>query len=151
LLLRKYVRYGAGSHGVLVDEMNMRCFNPQFFIASRVGDEALERNEAPGAKKIDHDLAIVIDALRVLVGAVAADHLLGRDRLALDRLEELGRQVDSVRGRDGHGDDGLSTADVDEIIRKLQQLRRDDPQSADDILRRLVDEAGPAPADSVTT
>jgi hypothetical protein len=127
-----------------VGDMNMRCFNPQFFIASKVGDEALERDEARGARKFDHDLGIVIDALRVLCGAVPADNLLGGDRLALDRLEELGREVDSVRARRGNGHDGLSTADVDDLIRKLRQLRLDDPRSADDIWRRLVDEAGPA-------
>jgi hypothetical protein len=49
--------------------------------------------------------------------------------------------VDSARARDGRGHDRLSTADIDDMIRKLRQLRRDDPRSADDVLRRLIDEA----------
>ena len=73
------------------------------------------------------------------------------DRLALDRLEELGKEVDSARARDDDGQTALSTADVDDLLRKLRQLRRDDPRSADDILRRLVDEAGPATAQTVTS
>jgi hypothetical protein len=126
--------------------MNMRCFNPQFFIASKVGDEALERDEPRSASKFGHDLGIVIGALRVLCAAAPTDDLLARDRLALDRLEELGREADSVRARDEGGGDSLSRADVDDLIRRLRQLRRDDPRSADDIWRRLVDEAGPATA-----
>ncbi len=133
-----------------VDAMNMRCFNPQFFIASKVGDEALERDEARRARKFDHDLGIVIDALRVLWAAVPADHVFGGDRLALDRLEELGREVNSARARDENGHSALSTADVDDLIRKLRQLRREDPQSADDVLRRLAEEAGPTTAETVT-
>jgi hypothetical protein len=122
--------------------MNLRCFNPQFFIASKVGDEALERDEERRARKLDHDLGILVDAMRVLSAAVPADHVLPDDRLALDRLEELGREVDSARAHDENGHTGLSTADVDDIIRKLRPLRRDDPRSADDILRRIVGEAG---------
>jgi len=129
----------------------MRCFNPQFFIASKVGDEALERDEPRGARKFDHDLGIVIDALRVLCGAVPVDHLEGADRLALSRLEELGREVDGVRVRDENRSAGLSTPYVDDLIRRLRQLRRDDPRTADDIWRRLVDEAGPAAAQTVTS
>jgi hypothetical protein len=128
--------------------MNLRCFNPQFFIASKVGEEALEGDEERRARKLDHDLGVLIDALKVLCAAVPADQLLHDDRVALDRLEELGREVHSARAHDGHT--GVSTADVDDIIRKLRQLRQDDPQSADDILRRLVDEAGPATAQTVT-
>jgi len=131
--------------------MNMRCFNPQFFIASKVGDEALERDEARRARKFDHDLGILVDAVRVLCAAVPADHVLSGDRLALDRLEELGREVDAARARDEDDHAALSTADVDDLLRKLRQLRRDDPRSADDILRRIVDEAGPATAQTVTS
>ena len=94
------------------------------------------------ARKFDHDLGIVVDALRVLCGALPADDLQPGDRLALARLEELGREVDSARARGEKADDRLSTADVVDMIRKLRQLRRDDPKSADDILRWLVDDAG---------
>jgi hypothetical protein len=128
--------------------MNLRCFNPQFFIASKVGDEALEGDEERRARKLDHDLGVLIDALRALCAAVPADQLLHEDRAALDRLEELGREVHSARAHDGHT--RLSTADVDDIIRRLRELRRVDPESADDILRRLVDEAGPATSRTAT-
>jgi hypothetical protein len=128
--------------------MNLRCFNPQFFIASKVSDEVLEGDEEHRARKLDHDLGILIDALRVLCAAVPVDQLLHEDRVALERLEELGREVQSARAHEGHT--GLSTADVDDIIKKLRQLRLDDPVSADDILRRLVDEAGPATAQTAT-
>jgi hypothetical protein len=133
-----------------VDEMNMRCFNPQFFIASKVGDEALQRDEASRARRFDHDLGIVVDGLRVLYGAVPIDQFVDADRLALDRVEELGRKLASGSARDETGHDGLSRADVDDLIRRLGQLRRDDPSSADEIWRRLVDEAGPATAQQAT-
>jgi hypothetical protein len=133
------------------DAMNMRCFNPQFFIASKVGDEALERDEGRVARKFDRDLGIVVDALRVLCGALPGDHPLPGDQLALARLEELGRDLDSARARDEKSGDVLTTADVYDMIRKLRQLRRDDPKSADDILRLLVDEAGASTAQTVTS
>jgi hypothetical protein len=137
--------------GFGADAMNMRCFNPQFFIASRVGDEALQRDEERRARKVDHDMGIVIDALRVLSAAVPADNVRGGDRLALDRLEALGREVDSARAHDEDGHAALSTAEVDDLIRKLRELRRDDPKSADDVLRRLAEEAGPANAQTAAS
>jgi hypothetical protein len=130
--------------------MNLRCFNPQFFLASKVGDEALEPDERRRARRLDHDLGILVDALRVLSGAVPVDHLPHADRLALDRLAALGRELDSGRARHNQGHATLSTADVADLIRKMRQLRHDDPRSADDILRRLVDDAGPTFAQTVT-
>jgi hypothetical protein len=131
--------------------MNLSCFNPQIFLASKVGDAALESEDGCRAGRPGHDLDIVIDAVRALHAAVPTDHLLPDDRLALDRLEELGRQVDLVTKRDQCGGAALSSADVDELIRKLRRLRRDDPASADGILRRLAEEAGPAAARTVTS
>jgi hypothetical protein len=128
--------------------MNLRCFNPQFFVASKVGDEALDRDKGSRARKLDHDLGILVDALRVLCAGITADQLPCGDRVALDRLADLGRELDSARARDEHA--ALSTADVDDLIRKLRQLRDDDPRAADDILRRLVDEAGPTAVQTVT-
>jgi hypothetical protein len=128
--------------------MNVRCFNPQFFIASRVGDTALEQEDARWSI-LDHRLGVVIDALKALGAAVPADALLPGDRLALDRLEELER-VDSPAARDGAGDDSITAAEVDSLIRRLRRLRRDDPETADDVLRRLVEETAPLPAPDVT-
>jgi hypothetical protein len=122
--------------------MNLRCFNPQFFIGSKVGDVALERDDACLAGSDDLRLDVVIDAVRVLCAAVPPDDLLPGDRLALDRLEQLGQRMDAGTTRDDPGDDVLSTADVDDLIRKLRRLRREDPQLADEVLRRLVEEAG---------
>ncbi len=75
--------------------------------------------------------------------AVPTDRLLGGDRLALERLEELGQGVRSVLDHDNGADAALSTADVDDLIRKLRRLRQDDSRSADGILRRITEEAGP--------
>jgi hypothetical protein len=122
--------------------MNLRCFNPQFFIASKFGDTALRADRTAG-DGYDRELGIVIDALRALCVAVPTDRLPPGDRLALERLEELGQGVRSVLDHDNGVDAALSTADVDDLIRKLRRLRQDDPRSADGILRRITEEAGP--------
>ena len=74
--------------------------------------------------------------------AVPTDRLLPGDRLALERLEELGQGARSVMDLDNGVDAAVSTADVDDLIRKLRRLRQDDPASADSILQRITDEAG---------
>jgi hypothetical protein len=112
--------------------LSLRCFNPQFFIASKVGDVALETEpEHLRARSFDSWMRTVVDALRVLSATIPTDGLAPADRLALDRLDALGQ-------RDGP----LTTADVDDLIQRLRRLRREDPESADQILRRLVEEAG---------
>jgi hypothetical protein len=111
--------------------LNLRCFNPQFFIASRVGDVALDTDSdhvRPGS--VD-SMTIVVEALRVLCRAVPTDGLSPLDQLALDRIDALGER-----------DARLTTADVDDLIQRLRNLRREDPESADQILRRLIEEAG---------
>lgn len=42
--------------------MNLRCFNPQFFIASKFGDTALRADRTAG-DGYDRELGIVIDAV----------------------------------------------------------------------------------------
>jgi hypothetical protein len=123
--------------------LNLRCFNPQFFIASRVGDAALEEESEqlrPGS--LDARMRTVVDALRVLCAALPADGLLPADRLALDRLNALGQRADWDATRDGAGDALLTTDDVDDLLRRLRRLRHEDPELADQILRRLMQEAG---------
>jgi hypothetical protein len=126
-----------------VEAMNLRCFNPQFFIASKFGDAALRPDRAGTGGAYDRDLGIVIDALRALSAAVPTDRLLRGDRLALERLEELAESVRTVMDYDDRVDAALSTADVDDLIGKLRRLRQDDPSSADRILRRITEESGP--------
>jgi hypothetical protein len=124
--------------------MNLRCLNPQFFIASRVGDVALEHDAWRGARA-DEQLGILIEAVRVISTAVPADGLLPADRLALERLNALRRPGDP---RAAAADAVITTADIDDLIAKLRRLRHEDPDSANRIVRRLVEEAGP-PAPSV--
>jgi hypothetical protein len=125
--------------------MNVRCFNPQFFVASRVGDVALDQELELRTSGFERQLGVVVDALRVLSAAMPTDGLLPADRLALDRLEALGAWRNSGDGPDGPVDSSLSTAEVDGLIRKLQHLRATDPERADEVIRRVVTEAG-APA-----
>jgi hypothetical protein len=125
--------------------MNLRCFNPQFYIASRVGDAALDQEMAFRAVGRDDQMGIIIDALRVLCAAVPTEGLLPADRLALERLKALKVGADSPAGNDGAAGAALTTADVDDLIERLRRLRRQDPGAADEILRRLVEEAA-APA-----
>jgi hypothetical protein len=40
---------------------------------------------------------------------------------------------------------GLSTEEIDDLIKRLCRLRLDDPESADRILRRINEEARPTP------
>ena len=124
--------------------MNLRCFNPQFYIASRVGDAALDQEMWLHARGGD-PMGIIIDALRVLCATVSTEDLVPADRLALERLKALGAGADSRGSNDGAAGAGLTTADVDELIERLRRLRRQDPEAADEILRRLVEEAA-APA-----
>jgi hypothetical protein len=116
--------------------LNLRCFNPQFFIASRVGDVALDRDSDQfRAGNVDARMRTVVEALRVICRTVPTDGLSPADRLALDRVDALGQH-----------DAPLTSEDVDDLIQRLRCLRREDPESADQILRRLVEEAGtPAP------
>jgi hypothetical protein len=134
----------------LVEAMNIRCFNPQFFLGSRVGDHALEGDWEQRASGFDHRLGVVIDALRVLCEAVRAEVLLPSDQVALDRLKALEASADRRLTPEGSGDALLTPVNVDDLIQKLRQLRLEDPQSADQIVRRLVQEAGP-PAGAVTS
>jgi hypothetical protein len=127
--------------------MNLRCFNPQFYIASRVGNAALEQEMGWHARGRDDQVGIIIDALRVLCAAFPNEDLLPADRVALDRLKTLGAGADSRASNDGAATAGLTTADVDDLIERLRRLRRQDPDAADEILRRLADEvAAPAGA-----
>ena len=130
--------------------MDLRCFNPQFFIGSKVGDVALEKDDARAATGPDQPLRVVIDAVRVLCAALPADGLLPGDRLALARLEELGQRVDAEATADDAADAVLTSALVDNLIRRLQLLRRDDPRAADEVLGRITAEAGPPAARAVT-
>jgi hypothetical protein len=95
-------------------------------------------------------LGVVIDALRVLCEAVRADVLRPGDQVALDRLKALEANADRGLTWEGSGDALLTPVDVDDLIQKLRRLRREDPQSADQLVRRFVEEAGP-PARAVTS
>jgi hypothetical protein len=128
--------------------MNLRCFNPQFFIASRVGDVALEREGGRRGGHRDPQLGVVIDAVRVLCAALPTDDLLPGDRLALDRLAELAQRAGA--DRIGAGDAWITTAEVDDLVRRLQRLRQEDPAAADEIVRRLVEDPGALAAPAVT-
>jgi hypothetical protein len=128
-----------------VDGMSLRCFNPQFFIGSRVGDTALEADYPAMTPRFRQEMHIVIDALRALSTALPLEQMLPGDRLALERLQGLAQETDRVAKGD-HDVADLSTAEVDDLIGRLRRLRRDDPASADRILRRLIEEAAPISA-----
>jgi hypothetical protein len=69
--------------------MNVRCFNPQFFIGSRVGDVALE-NEWTQAGRYDYRLEVLIEAVKVLADSIPADSLTPAGQLALEQIKALG-------------------------------------------------------------
>jgi hypothetical protein len=119
--------------------LSLRCFNPQFFIASRVGDAALEADYGAFTKSFPREMQIVIDALRALSAAVPLEQILPGDRLALDRLQQLAQRMDHTATGDNEVS-ALGTAEVDDLIRRLRQLRGDDPESAERILRRIAEE-----------
>jgi hypothetical protein len=125
--------------------MSLHCFNPQFFIASRVGDAALEGGSGAFTRRFAQQMQIIIDAMRALSVAVPLGQMLPGDRLALDRLQELAQSMDQSGIRDNKVA-ALTTAEVDDLIGRLRRLRRDDPESADRILRRLNEEAVLVPA-----
>jgi hypothetical protein len=139
-------RSGVGSHldrGRL-DVMSLRCFNPQFFVASRVGDTALEVESRAAARRSRQEMGIVIDALRALSAALPLEEMPPGDRLAVDRLHGLAQGVDRCGPRDEEAV-LFTTREVDDLIRRLRHLRRFDPESADGILRRLNEEAASVP------
>ena len=123
-------------------KVNLRCFNPQFFIASRLGDVALDQEVRLRTRSFDSQMGIVVKAMMVLSAAVPTDNVPPADRLALDQLRALGQGTDRGAPQGERGDAPLTTADVDELIQRLRRLRQEDPESADRILRRLVEEAG---------
>jgi hypothetical protein len=125
--------------------MSLHCFNPQFFICSRVGDAALEADDGALTRRFPQEIHIIIDAIRAVAAAVPLGYLLPGDRLALDRLQGLSQEMIPA----GTGDDqvaALSTAEVDDLIERLRRLRREDPDAADRILRRLSEEGAVDPA-----
>jgi hypothetical protein len=124
--------------------MSLSCFNPQFFIGSKVGDTALEAESAATTRRSREEIKIVIDALRALSAALPVEQMPPGDRLAVDRLRGLAQEMNQAGTRDPEVA-SFSTAEVDDLIRRLRRLRRDDPKSADRILRRLNDEAAPIP------
>jgi hypothetical protein len=69
--------------------MNVRCFNPQFFISSRVGDAALESERK--ARAYEHRVEVLIEAVKVLAAAVPVDSLMPADQLVLEQLRALDR------------------------------------------------------------
>jgi hypothetical protein len=69
--------------------MNMRCFNPQFFIGSRVGDVAIENERAQAARIYDRRLDVLIEAVKVLAATVPAESLTPADQLVLEQLRAL--------------------------------------------------------------
>jgi hypothetical protein len=127
-----------------VDAMSLSCFNPQFFICSRVGDAALEDDDGAFSRRFPQEMHIIIDAIRALSAAVPLGHLLPGDHFALDRLQWLSGRMDQT-GISDKKVATLSTAEVDDLIGRLQQLRRQDPESADRILRRLSEETALVP------
>jgi hypothetical protein len=131
---------GIGHHA-----MRLSCFNPQFFLASKVGDTALEDESAAIIRRSRQEMQIVIDALRALAAALPTEQMPPGDRRAVDRLQGLAQQIDQA-GRRGYEVASFSPAEVDELIRRLRRLRLDDPESADRILQRLTEEAAPTPA-----
>ncbi len=129
--------------------MNLRCFNPQFFFASKVGDVALKQGWEQSLRSDDRRLGVVLDAVQVLCAVLPPDGLSPADLLALDRVKELGQPAESSDRRDAAGDASLTTADVDNLIAKLRRLRQEDSESAGQIVRRIIEQAGP-PAGAVT-
>jgi hypothetical protein len=77
--------------------MHFSCFNPQFYIGSRVGDSALDTEWAQSAGSYDHRVDVLIDAVKVLAAAVPADSLTPAEQLALERLKALGPALASER------------------------------------------------------
>jgi hypothetical protein len=69
--------------------MNLRCFNPQFFIGSRVGDTALENEWAQSGRNYDHRLDVLIEAVKVLAATVPASSMTPADQLVLEQLRAL--------------------------------------------------------------
>jgi hypothetical protein len=127
--------------------MNMRCFNPQFFIASRVGDAALEQDWEHSVRNHDHRLGVILDAVTVLCAAVPREGLQPAERLSLDRLEALAGSADPRETGETAEDTAFTAAEIDQLVLRLLRLRQEDPEAAADIVRRIVDEVGPhAPA-----
>lgn len=69
--------------------LNLHCFNPQFYIGARVGDTALENETGQLARTYGAKLDLLIAAVKVLAAAVPADTLTAGDQLVLDQLRAL--------------------------------------------------------------
>lgn len=69
--------------------LNLHCFNPQFYIGARVGDAALESERGPFARTDDSKLDLLIAAVKVLVAAIPAESLTPTDQLVLEQLSAL--------------------------------------------------------------
>ncbi len=69
--------------------MNLRCFNPQFFIGSRVGDVALDQERGQSGRSYDYRLDVLIEAVNVLAAALPPERLTPADQLVLEQLKAL--------------------------------------------------------------
>jgi hypothetical protein len=119
--------------------MSLRCFNPQFFIGSRVGDTALDTDHGAITRSSREEMHILVDAVRALSAAVPLEQMPPGDRVAVNRFQKLAQEMSKAGARDSEVA-SFSTVEVDELISRLRRLRRDDPESADTILRRLSEE-----------
>ena len=95
-----------------INAMRLSCFNPQFFIGSRVGDAALEAAYGAVNRRSRREMQVVIDALRALSTALPREQMPRHDRLAMDRLQELAEEMD--RG-------GIHGADPDRLTALLDR------------------------------
>jgi hypothetical protein len=129
------------------EPVNVRCFNPQFFIGSRVGDVALEQQYEERVQSYAQQFGVLVDAVRVLCTMIPAGELGPADQAVVEQFMALAERASAPDSRIATQDAVLTIADVEQFIRRLQHLRQVDPASADQVVRRLADEVGtPTPA-----
>src|ERR1700730_8298883 len=91
-------------------------FNPQFFINSNPDDVAVENDVLGQVGSYGKQLGTIIDALGVVVSKLAKTDLSAGDERALDRLQDLTDNVNTVVARHRPDRDRpLTTADTDEF------------------------------------
>lgn len=124
-----------------------RFFNPQIFVSYNSGDAPIENHVLRRAGSYGKQLGRILDVLDVLVARLPADSLTPRERLAVDRLQELSRRVDAaVEDYRGPRDQGAPTlADVDRLLDRVGALERSDPAAHRALMDRIRGAVSPEP------
>jgi hypothetical protein len=115
-----------------------RFFNPQFYITYNAGDVDVENNVLREVGSYGKQLAHILDVLNVLVARLPQEDLTPRERYVLEQFHALTKDVArAVAAVKGPEEQGITRADVEQLISNLQSLEQTNPEAHRQLVERL--------------